>query len=97
MTAAQTLAQLEKEKPRETQVILVNNASRAKHDKTGDSKGSDCLWAQVEIEGVVHHIVGVDDDVFAFLAHSGRLKPDTAIKRIHGVDYTLPDGNTLSD
>ena len=95
VTAAQTLVQLEREKPAETQVILVNNASRAKHTNTGESKGSDCLWAQVEIEGVVHHIVGVDDDVFALLAYSGRLKPGTAIKRIHGIDYTLPDWNKI--
>jgi hypothetical protein len=96
VTAAQTIAQLETEKPRETQVILVNNASRAKHVSTGESKGSDCLWAQVEIEGVVHHIVGVDDDVFAFLAHSGRLKSGTAIRRIHGINYTLPSWEIIT-
>ena len=96
ITAAQTIFELEDKKPTTSQVIMVNNASRAKHANTGDSKGSDCLWAQIEINWVTHHIVWVDDDIFAFLAHSGRLKKDSSIKRIKWLTYELPNGQTIS-
>jgi hypothetical protein len=80
-TAAQALCMLEKFwEDASTQVVLVNNASRAKHENSKESKGSDCLWAQIEVNGVLHHIVWVDDEAFFFLRPY--MKKGTKIKKI---------------
>jgi len=63
-----------------TQVIMVNNASRAKHKDLEEAKGSDCLWAQVEINWITHHLVWVDDETFAVFTPF--LKPGTEIKKV---------------
>ena len=90
-TAAQAIALLEQGKFSHTQVVLVNNASRAKHTNSKNAKGSECLWAQVEIQGVTHHIVWVDDESFLFLSHF--LKKGTKIQKIHSVNYTDAKNN----
>lgn len=88
-TAAQAIAILKKQKFFTSQVLLVNNASRAKHENSTQAKGSDCLWAQVEIEGVTHHIVWVDDDAFTlFLPY---LKRGTQIQKIKSLYYDIPE------
>ena len=63
-----------------TQVVMVNNASRAKHKELDEAKGSDCLWAQVEINGTTHHLVWVDDETFAVFTPF--LKSWTEIKKV---------------
>lgn len=48
--------------------ILVNNADRSKHENGKQAGGSKCLWARVRsASGVIHDVVGVDDEVFAVL------------------------------
>ena len=84
-TAAQAIAILEQKRFQDSQVIMINNASRAKHENSTQAKGSDCLWAQVEIGGVVHHIVGVDDDAFTLLVPYLRI--GTRIQKITGLHY----------
>jgi len=69
----------------QTQVLLVNNAARSKHTNSGDAKGSYPLWCQVEIQGVTHHIVGVDDDAFEFISYFQ--KAGTSLKQVRSIEY----------
>lgn len=48
--------------------ICVNNASRAKHNNSGNAKGSQCLRGSLLLHGKEIHVVGVDDTVFAGIA-----------------------------
>lgn len=91
-TAAQAIGYIQEHGVKNTEVILVNNASRAKHRNSGNAKGSDCLWMQVEIDGVTHHMVWVDDEAFAFLREFQ--KPGTQLKKIcsiHYENFQIPD------
>ena len=84
-TAAQAIAYLQNKDQLNTEVILVNNASRAKHTNSWNAKGSDCLWIQIEIDGITHHVVWVDDDAFAFLLDFQKL--GTKLKKIRSIHY----------
>jgi len=67
------------------EVILVNNASRARFKNIEESKWSDCLWAQIEINNKTHHIIWVDDRLFSvFLPF---LKIGTKIKKIEWLNW----------
>jgi len=84
-TWAQAIAYLQEQSFLETQVLLVNNASRAKHKNSQESKWSHCLWCEVEINGTTHHIVGVDDETFSiFIPY---LKKGTEIQTVKWVHY----------
>lgn len=88
-TAAQAVAHLqmlhEAHSELETQVILINNASRAKHKNNKDAKGSDCLIAEVEVNWQSHFFIWVDDEAFSFVRFF--LKPGTQIHTVKGIDF----------
>jgi len=80
ITWYQALDDLICSKYKDTKVILINNASRAKYENSGDAQWSGCLWAELEIEGVTHHVVWVDNEAFSVL--QPHLKQGTSIQEI---------------
>ena len=74
-----------------TQVILVNNADRAKHVESWDAKWSDCLLAEIEINWKKHYLVWVDDELFWFVREYSKVEDSpiklNQIKRVKWVDY----------
>ena len=91
-TAAQAINFLKGLESPETQVVLINNAARAKHSNSWNAKGSYPLWAQVTINGTIHHIIWVDDEAFELIEcfHT----PGTTLQRIISVHYNtfqIPD------
>lgn len=84
-TAAQAISYLQKIDTTQTQILLVNNAARSKHTDSGEAKGSYPLWCEVEINGITHHIVGVDDDAFELI--SCFQKAGTPLRQIQGVHH----------
>lgn len=57
-----------------TQVLFVNNASRAKYKNSKEAKWSDCLIAEIVLNWIKHYIVWVDNDVFNFFNEFQKLE-----------------------
>ena len=78
-----------KKKDKNPEVLLVNNASRAKYKDSWNAKGSNCLIAQITIHGIDHFLVWVDDDVFSIFESYDCWEKSClkAIKILSSIDY----------
>ena len=83
----------------ESEVILVNNASRAKHHKSWEAKWSDCLVWELTINWTTHYLVWVDDEVFTVFNEYKKATDDEScdmkIKVVKWIDYQTEDDSKL--